>query len=207
MEIGKSLTVRCGCVEKKQEARKILKDVQPQYKQAIVITTYSYRFKDNVEKKKPIKIIKPIKKIEKPIEIKKEIVKKKVKKIKKIINNEELNSSKIITSSFDEDKVIIIEHSEEKKVKKVKKVKKETKKVLPKEIYYIQLGSYNQAPNPRFLSIIKNNGFAYKIVVSGKTQKLRVGPYKTRKAADEALIKVRDRINKSAFIVKSDSDA
>jgi len=131
MEIGKSLTIRCGCVEKKQEARKILKDVQPQYKQAIVMTTYSYRFKDNVEKKKPIKIIKPIKKIEKPIKIKKEIVQKKekkVKKIKKIINNEELNSSKVITSSFDEDKVIIIEHTEEKKVKKIKVLKKRKKK-------------------------------------------------------------------------------
>ena len=132
MEIGKSLTVRCGCVEKKQEARKILKDVQPQYKQAIVITTYSYRFKDNVEKKKPIKIIKPIKKIEKPIEIKKEIAEKKEKKVKKV---KKIKKIKVLKKEKKK-KRKKIKIKKEKKVKKERIKKEKSKKI--KKIKYVK---------------------------------------------------------------------
>jgi len=72
------------------------------------------------------------------------------------------------------------------------------------QTYYIQVGSFKQTPSSRFLSIIKNSGFNYKITspTSSGTKKLLIGPYKDRKSVDTALVRVRDRINKSAFVVK-----
>ena len=70
--------------------------------------------------------------------------------------------------------------------------------------FYIQVGSFTQTPNSRFLSIIKKSGFDYTITppnASG-SKKLLIGPYSTRAQVDTALVRVRDRINKSAFVVK-----
>jgi DedD protein len=70
--------------------------------------------------------------------------------------------------------------------------------------YYIQVGSFTKTPSSRFLSIIKNSGFDYKITpkAANGTKKLLIGPYKNRASADAALIRVKDRINKNAFVVK-----
>jgi DedD protein len=113
-------------------------------------------------------------------------------------------------------------------VKPVEEVKKEKKPVPPAVIekakerpaarpvnvpkptpvsaqtYYIQVGSFTQSPSSRFLSIIKNSGFNYKITTAtgNGTKKLLIGPYKDRKSVDAALVRVRDRINKGAFVVK-----
>ena len=72
------------------------------------------------------------------------------------------------------------------------------------QAYYIQVGSFTQTPSSRFLSIIKNSGFNYKITppAANGTKKLLIGPYENRKAVDTALVRVRDRINKSAFVVR-----
>lgn len=70
--------------------------------------------------------------------------------------------------------------------------------------YYIQVGSFKKSPSTRFISVIKNTGFNHKITepdVDG-TKKLLIGPYKDRTSVDRALAQVRDRINKSAFVVK-----
>jgi DedD protein len=77
-------------------------------------------------------------------------------------------------------------------------------KPVTAQTYYIQVGSFTQTPSARFLSIIKNSGFDYKITppTSSGTKKLLIGPYKDRKSVDTALVRVRDRINKSAFVVK-----
>lgn len=77
-------------------------------------------------------------------------------------------------------------------------------KPVTSQTYYIQVGSFTQTPSSRFLSIIKNSGFDYKITpaTSSGTKKLLIGPYKDRKSVDTALVRVRDRINKSAFVVK-----
>jgi len=98
------------------------------------------------------------------------------------------------------------------KVKKVEEPKKELvvpKPVLPPKpvsvtTYYIQVGSFSQNPSSRFLSVIKNSGFNYKITApsSKGIKKLLIGPYDSRASADTALVRVRDRINKSAFVVK-----
>ncbi len=70
--------------------------------------------------------------------------------------------------------------------------------------YYIQVGSFSQTPSTRFLNTIKKHGFSYKITppTANGTKKLLIGPYPSRTAADHALVRVKDRINKGAFIVK-----
>ena len=70
--------------------------------------------------------------------------------------------------------------------------------------YYVQVGSFKTQPSSRFISVIKNNGFNYRIVRSPAdgTNKLLIGPYENRASVDRALRQVKDRINKSAFVVK-----
>lgn len=96
-----------------------------------------------------------------------------------------------------------------KKVEKEYPVVIEPKKVAPATKasgiqYFIQVGSYRQSPSKRFLSVIKNNGFNYHITApSAKgTKKLLIGPYSDRASVDVALVRVRDLINKSAFVIK-----
>jgi predicted Zn-dependent protease len=51
MAIGESLTVRCGCYEKYDEASEHLKELKNESKLAVIATTYKYRFEDNVVEK------------------------------------------------------------------------------------------------------------------------------------------------------------
>jgi len=83
----------------------------------------------------------------------------------------------------------------------VKEKKVETITSVSERIYYIQAGSFTQAPSSRLLSSIKNNGFNYRIKTVGKTKKVQIGPFKNRSAADTALIRIRDRIRKDSFVV------
>ncbi len=64
--------------------------------------------------------------------------------------------------------------------------------------YYIQVGSFSTKPSSRFLSVIKNSGFSYKLHSSGK---LLIGSYSSRDMANRDLARVKDRINKGAFII------
>jgi DedD protein len=70
--------------------------------------------------------------------------------------------------------------------------------------FFIQVGSYRQSPSKRFLSVIENNGFHYHITAPSATgtKKLLIGPYTDRTKVNRALVRVRDLINKSAFVVK-----
>ena len=72
------------------------------------------------------------------------------------------------------------------------------------QTYYIQVGSFTKTPSTQFLSVIKKSGFNYKITpkAANGTKKLLIGPYKNRASANSALSKVKDRINKNAFVVK-----
>ncbi len=83
-----------------------------------------------------------------------------------------------------------------------KKQKKKIVEIVSGQIFYIQIGSFSQSPSSRFLKVIKDNGFNYKLATSGATKRLLLGPYKDRESAEEALVRARDRINKSSFIVK-----
>lgn len=70
--------------------------------------------------------------------------------------------------------------------------------------YYIQVGSFTSSPNQHILNTIKKNNFHYTIVKkSNGAKKLLIGPYKDRISAEKALVNVRDRINKRAFIKKN----
>ena len=70
--------------------------------------------------------------------------------------------------------------------------------------YFIQVGSFAKTPSTRFLSVIKSSGFNYQITApaSNGIKKLLIGPYATKTKADYALVKVKDRINKSAYIIR-----
>ena len=112
--------------------------------------------------------------------------------------------------------VQIKEPAKPKKVKTLKPVitpvKKSVKKPvaakpIPKSLstkrYYVQVGSFRTKPSSRFISVIRNNGFRYTIKrTADGTKKLLIGPYKDRASVNRALVRVKDRINKSAFVVQ-----
>jgi len=127
MAIGRSLTVRCGCVEKKIKANEILNRMKNEYQQAMVITTYSYRFAEPKSKKENKKVILPeklVKKLKlKPI---KRVKKEKTKKLEVTTDIEDINSTEIVISSYDDSDVTVIENNEP--FKRVKKSKKEQSK-------------------------------------------------------------------------------
>ncbi|MEA3492520.1 MAG: SPOR domain-containing protein [Campylobacterota bacterium] len=79
-----------------------------------------------------------------------------------------------------------------------KETPKESRPKKPKATakYYIQVGSFTQKPSKEFLARISKNGFKYKLY-SGK---LLIGPYYSDAAARKDLPKVKDKINKGAFI-------
>ena len=90
----------------------------------------------------------------------------------------------------------------EKPVEKEPVPKKPT--VASVEQYYIQVGAFNKEPSKRLLSVIKNSGFNRPVIKTDAkgTKKVLIGPYKTRAEVDVALKKVKDRINKRAFVIK-----
>lgn len=69
--------------------------------------------------------------------------------------------------------------------------------------FYIKVGAFSNAPSNRFLSVITNNGFSYKITPpENGVKKLLIGPYSSRGSAQSALSSVQDRINKQAYVVE-----
>ncbi|MDQ7047572.1 MAG: SPOR domain-containing protein [Sulfurovum sp.] len=81
---------------------------------------------------------------------------------------------------------------------------KNVTKTFPHGTYFIQVGSFSQVPSSRFLSVIQKSGFQYGISRANAQgiKKLLIGPYSSRASVDAALPRVRDRINKKAFVVK-----
>ena len=176
------------------------------------------------EPKAPVTVTKPVTtpKVE---EVKKEIITEKKETIKPTNEHVEITKEFVQEPTVPEAKPIV---NEIKKVTEVKKENITVAKPLPAKIieqvkvkptgkpvnvpkkmratqgYFIQVGSFTQTPSSRFLSIIKNSGFNYMITpASGNgTKKLLIGPYDNRKTVDTALVRVRDRINKQAFVIK-----
>jgi len=95
----------------------------------------------------------------------------------------------------------IVEHVEVKKVKEVKEVS--TPKASHRTNYYIQVGSFSEKPSTRFTQVITANGFKYIIRNSSSgNKKLLIGPFHGRSSANNSLAKIKDKINKQAYIVK-----
>jgi D-alanyl-D-alanine carboxypeptidase/D-alanyl-D-alanine-endopeptidase (penicillin-binding protein 4) len=59
--------------------------------------------------------------------------------------------------------------------------------------YYVQVGSFDSVPDERFLTDLKNNGFAYRIINAENRFKVMVGPYSDRPQADKALQKLKKK--------------
>jgi cell division protein FtsN len=72
------------------------------------------------------------------------------------------------------------------------------------EKFYIQVGSFSKMPNSnsRLINTLKKQGYRYRIIKINGMHKIMVGPYKSRPDVDKAILRVKDLINKSAFVVK-----
>jgi len=69
--------------------------------------------------------------------------------------------------------------------------------------YYIQVGSFSKyEPNKKFLHSITKLGFNYKYHKVGALNKVLVGPFKTRKEAENAKKVLRAKVEPGAFLVK-----
>ncbi len=83
-----------------------------------------------------------------------------------------------------------------------------TSKPVPKTVdskkYYVQVGAYRKKPSTRFISVIQNNGYKYIMTKPDRNgiKRLLIGPYRDRESVNRALIDVKDRIHKRAFIIK-----
>ncbi|QOP45980.1 SPOR domain-containing protein [Sulfurimonas paralvinellae] len=94
--------------------------------------------------------------------------------------------------------------------KAVKKVTKPAQKPAPvthtataSGSYYIQVGSFSKyKPNKKFLASIKSLGLNYKFHKVGTLNKVLVGPFKTRKEANNAKRVLRAKVEPGAFLVK-----
>ncbi|MFT7879674.1 MAG: SPOR domain-containing protein [Sulfurimonas sp.] len=77
-------------------------------------------------------------------------------------------------------------------------------KYTPRGNYYIQVGAFKKTPSKRFLKRIARSGFTYKITQRSPRglKKLLIGPYSDKNSAKRALIRVKDLINKRAFLLK-----
>jgi cell division septation protein DedD len=82
------------------------------------------------------------------------------------------------------------------------KVTQTPKQTATEGTYYIQVGAYKAQPNKTFLDIIKKSGYSYETKKVNDRTKLLIGPYKNREEASSALIRIKDRINKNAFLVQ-----
>jgi cell division protein FtsN len=121
-----------------------------------------------------------------------------------IVSNTNVKNIELPPQTIQEtkNKIAQTEHIETPKNKVKTHIQKT--QTLPTKKYYVQVGSFKHNPSPRFLSIIKSSGFNYIISQENASgdKKLLIGPYKTRKDVDKALVVVRDRIHKSAFVVQ-----
>lgn len=157
-----------------------------------------------IEKPKSVETPVPVKKEEKTEEIMEETVT--ITKEYTQIPQQEKKPVKVIEAPKPEKVVAPVVTEIPKPIVVPKKV---TQPVTPPKAvatttYYIQVGSFSQDPSSRFLSVIKNSGFNYQITKASSKgiKKLLIGPYASRASVDTALVRVRDRINKSAFVVK-----
>jgi DedD protein len=91
-----------------------------------------------------------------------------------------------------------------KKVTKPVQQRATVKQSAPSSVkYYIQVGSFSKyKPNKKFLSSIKKLGFNYKFYKASNLNKVLVGPFKTRKEANNAKRVLRTKVEPGAFLVK-----
>ncbi len=69
--------------------------------------------------------------------------------------------------------------------------------------YYIQVGVFNMEPTEKFLSKLKNAGLSYVVLKSGKTRRVRVGPYRSLDRANQAITQIDRSTGIKGFAVKT----
>ena len=166
--------------------------------------TSTLNVKKSIKKIVPDSVLAPLTKHDKPekiaqrtVTVNKESSYKKQQKSKP-----KVTKPKVIKPKVTKPKVTKASHT--KPVHSNKPVKPTNKPQVSTEPLFIQVGSFSKEPSSRFLSVVTNAGFKYKITAASSTgvKKLLIGPYADRASADTDLVKVRSRINKSAFIIK-----
>ncbi len=131
-------------------------------------------------------------------------VEKKVSQVKQENNVTEFKKPKPVETDAEK-----IQAVEPKKIIKTVPKSIQTKTTVSKKIvkiYYIQVAAVTRGePSKKFLKLIKQNGFNYKILevnVKGKKiKRVLVGPF-TQKEVQQKLSKVKAKITASAFIKK-----
>ncbi len=119
-------------------------------------------------------------------------------------------AQKLKQESAAEEKIAPVKSAPVVRKESVKKVSKPVKKratvaqtATTSIKYYIQVGSFSKyKPNKKFLSSIKNLGFNYKFHKVGTLNKVLVGPFKTRKEANNAKKVLRAKVEPGSFLVK-----
>ena len=101
-------------------------------------------------------------------------------------------------------KVPVVKKKTVKKVSPTYTTKKKASHTATSSIkYYIQVGSFSKyEPNKKFLQKIKSLGFPYTYHKVGTLNKVLVGPFKTRKEANNAKKVLRTKVEPGAFLVK-----
>ena len=99
-------------------------------------------------------------------------------------------------------RVVHDEKSTVEKKKRPEKIARKNETSKTQQNYYIQVGSFTGEPGTTFLTIIRNSGYDYRVTAPDATglKHLLLGPYPDRSSAERTLVRVRDRINKHAFI-------
>jgi D-alanyl-D-alanine carboxypeptidase/D-alanyl-D-alanine-endopeptidase (penicillin-binding protein 4) len=100
-------------------------------------------------------------------------------------------------------KLIVKQKTKHKSTKKrSKSVKKRTvSKSKSSKYYYVQVGSFKAKPTSKYLRKISKLGLPYKVKKTN-IYKVLVGPYKKESTARKILPRVRQKLNRSAFISK-----
>ncbi len=144
--------------------------------------------------------------VSEPVE--KSIKKEVVKETSAEVEPKKKESENLIKKSVEKVKEEVAKPVEEvKTVVKEEIHKQKPKKVTKIEGYFIQVSaSFKTSPSKSFLKKIRDNGFNYiikKSTVRGqKATKVLVGPFSSKKAALNALPKVKSAVNPDAFIVR-----
>ena len=122
----------------------------------------------------------------------------------------ELNQEKIKI----EKKEVINSILEERKEKNIEKKivtnilfnKKENNKAIINNSFYIKIASLTEEPSEKYLSRIKKVGFSYKLIRLQKDNKplirILIGPFLSKKSANNNLNFIQKRFSKSAYITK-----
>ena len=75
-------------------------------------------------------------------------------------------------------------------------------KTADQPIYYIQVGAFKRAPNPKFMQKLKDAGFTFITKTTRGIRRVRVGPYDSYNEAKAALPVIKQKIGVDGLIVK-----